>query len=70
MGRGTQIVLAGDPQQLGPIVRSPLASTFGLSVSVLERLMARPVYAKRTDAALAATGGYDRCAMERWRETE
>ena len=39
-----QLVMAGDPQQLGPIVRSPLAAKFGLSVSLLERLMAGPPY--------------------------
>ncbi|KAM6937901.1 RNA helicase Mov10l1 [Xenentodon cancila] len=41
-----QIVLAGDPCQLGPIVKSKLASAFGLGVSLLERLMANPLYSK------------------------
>ncbi|XP_076155559.1 RNA helicase Mov10l1-like [Alosa pseudoharengus] len=40
-----QIVLAGDPCQLGPVVKSKLASVFGLGVSLLERLMAIPLYA-------------------------
>ncbi|XP_012692807.2 RNA helicase Mov10l1 [Clupea harengus] len=40
-----QIVLAGDPCQLGPVVKSKLASVFGLGVSLLERLMATPLYA-------------------------
>ncbi|XP_041083835.1 putative helicase MOV-10 [Polyodon spathula] len=34
-----QLVLAGDPKQLGPILRSPLAIRHGLDVSLLERLM-------------------------------
>ncbi|KAL2093862.1 hypothetical protein ACEWY4_011174 [Coilia grayii] len=44
-----QIVLAGDPCQLGPVVKSKLASVFGLGVSLLERLMATPLYACRED---------------------
>ncbi|CAL9696558.1 unnamed protein product [Knipowitschia caucasica] len=41
-----QIVLAGDPRQLGPVVKSKMASTFGLGVSLLERLMANPLYVR------------------------
>ncbi|XP_034028358.1 putative helicase mov-10-B.2 isoform X2 [Thalassophryne amazonica] len=33
------LTLAGDPQQLGPIVRSPIARKHGMGVSLLERLM-------------------------------
>lgn len=36
---GGQLVLAGDPKQLGPVLRSPLAIDHGLEVSLLERLM-------------------------------
>jgi len=36
--------MAGDPHQLGPVVRSSLAERHGLSVSLLERLMADPLY--------------------------
>ena len=35
----THVVLGGDPQQLGPIIRSPLASKLGLGISLLERLL-------------------------------
>ncbi|XP_041656201.1 putative helicase mov-10-B.2 [Cheilinus undulatus] len=34
-----QVVLAGDPKQLGPILRSPFAQKYGMGVSLLERLM-------------------------------
>ncbi|KAM4618202.1 RNA helicase Mov10l1 [Polymixia lowei] len=44
--RDGQIVLAGDPCQLGPVVKSKLASAFGLGVSLLERLMANPLYSR------------------------
>uniref|UniRef100_A0A8D3C2Z9 RNA helicase Mov10l1 n=1 Tax=Scophthalmus maximus TaxID=52904 RepID=A0A8D3C2Z9_SCOMX len=44
--RDGQIVLAGDPRQLGPIVKSKLAAAFGLGVSLLERLMSNPLYSR------------------------
>jgi len=34
-----QLVLAGDPKQLGPLLRSPVAIALGLGTSLLERLM-------------------------------
>uniref|UniRef100_A0A7N8Y3R7 RNA helicase n=1 Tax=Mastacembelus armatus TaxID=205130 RepID=A0A7N8Y3R7_9TELE len=34
-----QVVLAGDPKQLGPILRSPFALRYGMGVSLLERMM-------------------------------
>ncbi|KAG8853757.1 hypothetical protein FRB96_008012 [Tulasnella sp. 330] len=40
----TQIILSGDPLQLGPIIRSGVARTLGLGVSYLERLMRRDIY--------------------------
>ncbi|XP_065080288.1 putative helicase MOV-10 [Ochlerotatus camptorhynchus] len=40
------VVLAGDPYQLGPVVRSELAMKMGLGMSMLERLMKLPVYQK------------------------
>ncbi|GMH88807.1 hypothetical protein TL16_g11266 [Triparma laevis f. inornata] len=40
------VVLAGDPKQLGPIIRSNLAKKFGLENSLLERLSERSEYMK------------------------
>lgn len=39
-----QIVLSGDPHQLGAVLRSPITQTYGLNLSLLERLMARIPY--------------------------
>lgn len=44
----TNVVLSGDPKQLGPIVRSAVARTLGLEKSFLERLMERDVYVAHT----------------------
>ncbi|NWV38852.1 SDE3 helicase, partial [Grantiella picta] len=50
---GGQLVLAGDPKQLGPVLTSPLAMQHGLGTSLLERLMLHnPLYKK-------SSGGYD-----------
>lgn len=53
-----QIVLAGDPMQLGPVIKSRLAMAYGLHVSMLERLMSRPVYLRDEDA-FGACGAYN-----------
>ncbi len=53
-----QIVLAGDPKQLGPVVKSKLAALFGLGVSLLERLMGMPLYS-------CSEGGYDPLLVRR-----
>ncbi|XP_034724950.1 putative helicase mov-10-B.1 [Etheostoma cragini] len=46
-----QLVLAGDPKQLGPILRSPYALQHGLGLSLLERLMKHnPLYQKGKDS--------------------
>jgi len=41
------ITLAGDPKQLGPIIRSDLAKKFGLDKSLLERLIQLAPYQRR-----------------------
>ncbi|XP_068450132.1 putative helicase mov-10-B.1 [Clinocottus analis] len=46
-----QLVLAGDPKQLGPILRSPFSLQYGLGLSLLERLMKHnTLYQKNTDS--------------------
>ena len=44
----TNIILSGDPKQLGPVIRSGIAKELGLDKSYLERLMDRDAYAKQT----------------------
>ena len=53
------VVLAGDPKQLGPIIRSEIAKTFGLDKSLLERLSEMEPYA-RNDEADALGNHYDK----------
>ncbi|XP_039244695.1 RNA helicase Mov10l1 isoform X3 [Pipra filicauda] len=53
-----QIVLVGDPKQLGPVIKSKLALTFGLSISLLERLTSRELYLRDEDA-FGACGAYN-----------
>lgn len=53
--RKTNIILSGDPKQLGPIIRSGITRELGLEKSYLERLMDRDAYNIQT--------GYGR----RWR---
>ncbi|PFX21336.1 putative helicase MOV-10 [Stylophora pistillata] len=44
---GGQLVLAGDPQQLGPVLRSPVAIKHGLGISLLEWMMTKlPFYGR------------------------
>lgn len=47
LGDGTNVILSGDPCQLGPIIQSPIAVEFGLGVSFLERLMQGTMYDER-----------------------
>jgi len=48
-GDDGQVVLAGDPFQLGPVLQSRVASSYGLEISLLERLMGRPLYCRNED---------------------
>ncbi|KAJ3657613.1 hypothetical protein Zmor_009400 [Zophobas morio] len=53
-----QIVLAGDPRQLGPVIHSTLAKECGLGTSMLERLIDTcPQYQKNQ------SGKYNPCAL-------
>lgn len=54
-----QVVLAGDPEQLGPIVRSAEACKFGLNRSLLERVLkSSPLY-RRNITRFPNTQGFD-----------
>nr|XP_033813500.1 RNA helicase Mov10l1 isoform X2 [Geotrypetes seraphini] len=53
-----QVVLAGDPWQLGPVIKCRLAVAYGLNVSLLERLMMRPMY-QRDQKTYSACGSYN-----------
>lgn len=44
-----QLILAGDPKQLGPVITSHLCKRFGLSTSYMERLVKTDVYARGQD---------------------
>jgi helicase MOV-10 len=44
----TNIILSGDPKQLGPVIRSGIARKLGLETSYLERLMDRDAYDNQT----------------------
>lgn len=46
--REPQLVLCGDPQQLGPIVTSEAARSGELDVSLLERLFEQPIYSSKS----------------------
>jgi helicase MOV-10 len=41
-----QLILAGDPKQLGPIIPSGLCQKFGMSMSYMERLTLREAYGR------------------------
>ncbi|KFM61622.1 putative helicase Mov10l1, partial [Stegodyphus mimosarum] len=50
--------MAGDPQQLGPVLRSSYSITYGLQVSYLERIMNTALYA-RNEKEYGQFGGYN-----------
>lgn len=52
----TNIVLAGDPQQLGPILHSSLARALGLQLSYLARLMERNIYSLEDNCPAGGAG--------------
>ena len=51
-------MLAGDPMQLGPVLRSQSALKYGLGCSLLERLMKLSIY-QRDEQKFADFGNYD-----------
>ncbi|XP_069701618.1 probable RNA helicase armi [Periplaneta americana] len=53
-----QVVLAGDPLQLGPVITSPLALRMGLGESYLSRLMHHFPY-QRDQQGFPESGGYN-----------
>ena len=44
-----QIILAGDPKQLGPVITSAVCKKFGMKVSYMERLSMLDIYKKGKD---------------------
>lgn len=57
-GADGQVVLAGDPLQLGPVLQSKVAEKHGLGLSYLERLIQFPLYG-RDEKKFADHGSYD-----------
>ena len=53
-----QLVLAGDPHQLGPVLTSHHANSLGFSLSLMERVMSREPYL-RDPAKYSDHGSYD-----------
>lgn len=53
-----QVVLVGDPKQLGPVIKSQIALAFGLNISLLERLTSRELYLRDEDA-FSTCGAYN-----------
>ncbi len=54
-----QIVMAGDPKQLGPVLQSEAAKSYGLQESFLERLTKRNPYRRNMWAFAGNSSGYD-----------
>ncbi|TFY71300.1 hypothetical protein EVG20_g1693 [Dentipellis fragilis] len=47
----TNVILSGDPKQLGPIIRSAIARRLQLDISYMERLLDRTIYQDYRDGA-------------------
>jgi superfamily I DNA and/or RNA helicase len=45
----SQLILAGDPKQLGPITTSKICESYGLGISLMERLSQRSVYQRNEE---------------------
>lgn len=57
-GTQGQVILGGDPYQLGPVLRSTISQSYGLDMSLLERLMMRTPYL-RNEETFSNHGCYD-----------
>ena len=57
-GTDGQVVLAGDPRQLGPVLQSQPAKDYGLGQSLLERLINSALYT-RNEKKFSDHGSYD-----------
>ena len=53
-----QVVLAGDPLQLGAVLTSKHSQRYGLDISLLERLTLLPLYS-RDEQKYAHSGNYN-----------
>lgn len=56
LSKTSQVVLVGDPKQLGPVIRSTRGVRHGLNISLLERLMSLSLYSRRM---INGTESYD-----------
>ena len=54
----TNVILSGDPKQLGPIVRSDLALTLRLGVSYLDRLCEMNMYDESQMSGITYVNGF------------
>lgn len=54
--KSTNVVLAGDNKQLGPIVHSWIAASLGLKLSYLARLMQRDIYSLHPETTFGGSG--------------
>lgn len=57
----TNIILAGDNQQLGPVVHSNIANALGLKTSYLSRLMDRDIYSLETGRGITCVYFFRHC---------